>query len=251
MNNELVNTNNATSLEVVSKETLLKFLDTAGLATKLTAQEKESFLEISQAFGLNPFKREIHCSKYGDNLSIITGYEVYLKRAERTGLLDGWKAETVGSVKEGNLKAIVTIYRKDRNHPFVWEAYYDECVQKTKDGHVTKFWQKANFMTKKVAISQGFRLCFSDELGGMPYTADEMPQYEDTNYTVVQDVPKAIEEPKVVELKAPNKAQLDKLCDKILSGTDTKVNVIEKAKLHFTLSELDLQTLNACVEPNE
>ena len=49
----------------------------------------------------------------------------------------------------------------------------------------------------------------------------------------------------------PNKAQLDKLCDKILSGADTKANIIEKAKLHFTLSETDLQTLNACVEPNE
>jgi hypothetical protein len=60
-----------------------------------------------------------------------------------------------------------------------------------------------------------------------------------------------IEEPKVVELKAPNKAQLDKLCDKILSGASNKNDVIEKAKLHFTLSESDLQTLNACVEPNE
>lgn len=49
----------------------------------------------------------------------------------------------------------------------------------------------------------------------------------------------------------PSKSQLDKLCDKILSGTDTKANIIEKAKLHFTLSETDLQTLNACVEPNE
>ena len=29
-------------------------------------------------------------------------------------------------------------------------------------------------MIKKVAIAQGFRLCFSDELGGMPYTADEI-----------------------------------------------------------------------------
>jgi len=30
-------------------------------------------------------------------------------------------------------------------------------------------------MIKKVAISQAFRLCFPLEIGGMPYTADEMP----------------------------------------------------------------------------
>ena len=30
-------------------------------------------------------------------------------------------------------------------------------------------------MIKKVAIAQGFRLAFPDEIGGMPYTADELP----------------------------------------------------------------------------
>ncbi|MDR1325280.1 MAG: hypothetical protein LBK00_04505 [Treponema sp.] len=31
-------------------------------------------------------------------------------------------------------------------------------------------------MLKKVAIGQGFRLCFSNELGGMPYTSDELDE---------------------------------------------------------------------------
>ncbi len=30
------------------------------------------------------------------------------------------------------------------------------------------------FMLKKVAMSQGFRLCFSEDLGGMPYAPEEM-----------------------------------------------------------------------------
>ncbi len=248
MSNELAKTNNATSLEVVSKDQLIKFLDTAGLATRLTDKEKESFIEISQAFGLNPFKREIHCSKYGDNLSIITGYEVYLKRAERTGLLDGWKAETFGSVKNGDLKAVVTIYRKDRQYPFVWEAFYDECVQKTKDGHVTKFWQKANFMTKKVAISQGFRLCFSDELGGMPYTADEMPQYEDTNYSVVTEEIKVVE-PTVIK-PAITSERLTKLCKKVTDEGMSNEEAIKLGKQHCTLSEQDIQIIEACVYIN-
>jgi phage recombination protein Bet len=170
----------STELAVVNDKQLIGYLDNLGLASKLSEKEKSTYLEIAKAFGLNPFKREIHVSKYGENLSIITGYEVYIKRAERSGQLDGWEATTSGSVASGDLKATVTIWRKDRSKPFVWQAYYDECVQTTRDGRVTQFWQKAHFMTKKVAISQAFRLCFSDELGGMPYTADEMPQQEET-----------------------------------------------------------------------
>lgn len=95
------------------------------------------------------------------------------------------------------------------------------------------------------SISNGVKWYCPDVFAGPVYVPEEM------DHLTVDVKHEVIEEPKVVELKAPNKAQLDKLCDKILSGADTKVNVIEKAKLHFTLSESDLQTLNACVEPNE
>lgn len=176
MKQELTTTNNT-----VQEAELISYLDTLGLTTKLNDNEKKAYLSIAKAFNLNPFKREIHVSKYGDQMSIITGYEVYIKRAERTGQLDGWNATTTGSVATNDLKATVTIYRKDRSHPFVWEALYDECVQKNREGKVTKFWEKGAFMTKKVAISQAFRLCFSDELEGMPYTADEIqPEAQQT-----------------------------------------------------------------------
>lgn len=173
----------------VGDKELISYLDTLGLTAKLNDAEKTAYLSIAKAFGLNPFKREIHVSKYGDQMSIITGYEVYIKRAERTGQLNGWNAVTSGSVGTNDLKATVTIYRKDQEHPFIWEALYDECVQKTREGKVTKFWEKASFMTKKVAISQAFRLCFSDELAGMPYTSDEIPEQsvtEDVPHTVVK-----------------------------------------------------------------
>ncbi len=173
---------------------ILKYLDNLGLTSKLTASEKDTYLQICKAYQLNPFKREIHVSKYGEGakaqMSIITGYEVYLKRAERTGLLDGWKVETIGSVESNDLKGVLTIYRKDMTHPFTWEVDYEEFVQTVEcygeDGRrngqfrPTNFWKKKNFMIKKVAISQGFRICFSDELGGMPYTKEEMPEPEIT-----------------------------------------------------------------------
>lgn len=180
--------NEIQTTEQISENILIQHLDNAGLTANLSAPEKSTYLSICKAFNLNPFKREVHVAKYGNApMSIVTGYEVYIKRAERSGQLDGWNAVTSGSVATNDLKATVTIYRKDRAHPFVWEAYYSECVQTTRDGSVTKFWQKANFMTKKVAISQGFRLCFSDELGGMPYTSDEISEVtQDITHEVVE-----------------------------------------------------------------
>lgn len=184
-----------TGIEAVSIEILGKYLDTVG-GSNLTTNEKEQFLQIAMLNKLNPFKREIYCAKYGDNLSIVTGFEVYLKRAERTGLLKGWSLKHEGSVKNGDLSATVTIHRSDWDFPFSWTALYTECVQKTREGNPTKFWQKASYMTGKCAISQGFRLCFSDELGGMPYTSDEMPTHDVTHEVVKTEIaPKTVEKP--------------------------------------------------------
>ena len=68
----------------IPKQTILDYLTAFGLASQLTEPEKLQFIEIAQAFRLNPFKREVHVAVYGEGeyrrLSIITGYEVYLKR---------------------------------------------------------------------------------------------------------------------------------------------------------------------------
>lgn len=230
--------NEITTVENIDDKVLIQYLDVMGISPKLDEKEKMQFLNIAKSFGLNPFKREIFCTVYGEGqykqLSIITGYEVYIKRAERSGQLDGWHATTTGSVSSGDLKATVTIYRKDRQHPFVWEVLYEECVQTTKDGKVTKFWQKANFMTKKVAISQAFRLCFSDELGGMPYTSDEMPEQitEDVSHEVVVEAEVIVPAPPVVPKLN------DKQFDKLINGTKEEIEkylgLIEQSKIEVT-----------------
>jgi len=246
--------NEITTIESnVNDKVLIEYLDVMGISPKLEEKEKIQFLNIAKTFGLNPFKREIFCTVYGSGeykqLSIITGYEVYIKRAERSGQLDGWHATTTGSVDTNDLKAIATIYRKDRQHPFIWEVFYDECVQKTKAGAVTKFWEKANFMTKKVAISQAFRLCFSDELGGMPYTSDEMPQQE-----VTQDIPhvEVIEviEPEVVKVPTLNQKQFDKVLTLDKETIEKYLEKIEAGELvvsqgqHVILAEKYDELLN-------
>jgi hypothetical protein len=139
----------STELTVVKDKELIEYLDVMGISPKLNEKEKLQFLNIAKTFGLNPFKREIFCTVYGEGqykqLSIITGYEVYIKRAERSGQLDGWEATTTGSVATGDLKATVTIYRKDRSKPFIWEVYYNECVQTKKRRYANFFLAQSAF----------------------------------------------------------------------------------------------------------
>jgi phage recombination protein Bet len=166
-------------IEVITEAKIMEYLDSAGMTSALSLNEKKMFVNIAREFGLNPFKREIHITAYGQGdkrkCSIIPGYEVYIKRAERTGKLDGWKVWTEGEGK--TLKAVVEIYRKDQKYPFLHDVYYTECVQMNRDGFPNAVWAKQpRFMTKKVAIGQAFRLCFPDELGGMPYEESELPQ---------------------------------------------------------------------------
>ena len=170
----------------LTKETIKKHL-----CPNASDQELTMALEIARMFNLNPLKREIYFVKYSDKpsdkMQVLVGYEVYLKRAERSGKYNGLEITSEGSVKEGNLKAIVKVYRKDWTQPLIHEAYYSEYVQtKTiwKDGmrageEPNKFWaSKPITMIKKVAISQAFRLAFPDEFDGLPYTSDEVVDQE-------------------------------------------------------------------------
>lgn len=148
-----------------------------GMGMNVPQKYATQFIELCKAYSLNPFKRECYAVGYGDNWNIITGYEVYIKRAERTGKLDGWDCTVEGA--GDNLMAKLTIYRKDWSHPFHHFVLYKEAVQKKRDGSVNSMWAKmGSFMLRKVCIAQGFRLCFPDELGGMPYTSDELPEIE-------------------------------------------------------------------------
>lgn len=140
------------------------------MGNKLPETQRKQFLEICRAFALNPFKREIYAVPYGNDFNIIVGFEVYLKRAERSGKLSGWKVWTEG---EGNqIKAVIEIHRRDFDFPFTHEVYLSEYSTGK------AMWAKSpKTMIKKVAMSQGFRLCFPDELGGLPYTDEETESF--------------------------------------------------------------------------
>jgi phage recombination protein Bet len=142
--------------------------------------QKMLFLKLAEVNKLNPFTREIHAVPFWNSktknmdLEPVTGYQVYIARAEASGKLDGWNCKAV--YNNGNLfGASIEIWRKDFEKPFTWSVALSEFIGKKKDGTISGNWAKMpEFMIKKVAIGQGFRLAFPNELGSMPYLTEEI-----------------------------------------------------------------------------
>lgn len=178
-----------------------------------TATEKEIFmaLGIIKSFGLNPFKREVHIIKYGTSpAQVVVGYETYLKRAERTNKLNGFKVE----ISEDGKKAVCTIYRKDWTQPFIWEVDKSEF-----DKNQSTWKSMGKFMLKKVCLAQAFRICFPDEMGGLPY--------------IVEEIHNEIEEKEQTKVSIPNEEEklpeeTQKKIDEFLSEEKKELTTKEK-----------------------
>lgn len=232
-----------TEQNAVTQELLGDYLKT--LTNQLTTVQRNQFIAVAQAFGLNPFKREIYAVTFknkdgGTDLSIVTGYEVYLKRAELNPNYDGFDIEFRGGVKrttvtkkgkygdyeqvvvvpDGDFSCVCTVYRKDRNHPIVEEVFFDEFNQGN------SMWQsKPRLMLKKVAIANAFRKAFPVEFGGMPYTSDELPdnmtgadKLNAQGYTEVQQAQPATpktEAPKAAKTQDEKDANWLAMCDEL------------------------------------
>ncbi len=153
--------NDLISKSTIDEKMIKDFLFTS--ETKLSDKQQQMFMQIAIRHNLDPFKREVYAIAYGNEFSIVTGYQVYIERAEVTGNLNGW---TCVNTDEG---AKITIYRKDWEHPFEWEVTYEEF-----DKGQSSWKKMRRFMIKKVCIGQGFRLAFPEALGGMPYLKEEM-----------------------------------------------------------------------------
>lgn len=191
MANEIATTNEENK---VTQDLLLDYLKTMNKG--LSEQQTKQFLAVAGAFGLNPWKREVYAvtfkTKNGVEMSIVTGYETYIKRAEMNPNYDGYDIEFKGGferknitkqgdygpytvselVPNGDVSCICTVYRKDRSHPIREEVFFDEYDQKN------SMWKtKPRTMLKKVAIVSAFRKAFPFDFGGMPYTNDELPDH--------------------------------------------------------------------------
>ena len=50
--------------ELITQDTIIKYMESFGLASQLSDNEKIQFIEIARQYQLNPFKREIYCIPY-------------------------------------------------------------------------------------------------------------------------------------------------------------------------------------------
>lgn len=244
----------------ITKETIKKYL-----CPKASDQELMMGLQIAKTFNLNPLKREVYFIKYSDNqpMSIVTGYEVYLKRAEGSKNWDGMEISSTGSVETHDLKGIVKVYRKDWKIPLVHEVDYSEYVQMKKNFDSGKlepnsFWKnKPKTMIKKVAMGQGFRMAFPSEFDGMPYLQEEnvidveanevkadpgksrLENIIDAEHKEVKDAPKPTteEKPKVEKVKKAEAAK-DKPTPVPASDSGKKADSVNTKEVIGIISEI-------------
>jgi phage recombination protein Bet len=101
------------------------------------------FVEVCRATGLNPFLKEIW---YVPSVGVMAGRDGYLRKANEHPQFDGMETRVERDEKNIPIKAVCTVWRKDRNHPVIAEAYYNEY---RKGGNVWQTYPSA--MIAKVA----------------------------------------------------------------------------------------------------
>lgn len=161
---------------------------------RVTGKEVRMFLELCRAQKLNPFIKEAHLIKYGDNpATIVTGKDVYTKRAQKNPRFKGYKAGLTLIAPDGTLQrregsmilqgeSLVggwcAVYVDGYETPMKDEVSYSEYVGRRRDGSPNQQWaSKPGTMLRKVAIVHALREAFPDEYQGL-YDESEMGNLE-------------------------------------------------------------------------
>jgi phage recombination protein Bet len=147
--------------------------------------EIKKAIGLAKHLGLDPTKKEVHFIPFKGSLQLVVSYTEYIKRAERTGRLDGWNVE-IGKDAVDTFAEVV-IYRKDWSHPLKWKVYLSEAKKDTQN------WKSMPlFMLKKTAISQSFRLAFPEETASLPYEEAEFASEPTIINETVKELPKEL-----------------------------------------------------------
>ena len=187
MNNTKITTQSQNNLSLEKVELIKKHF-----FPKNTSEiEMQYCFNIARQYDLDPVLKQIffvpRSSKddkgnWTNKVEPLVGRDGFLAIAHKTGKFGGIKSETevkiVPKLINGewqNVKDLVAtceVYRTDATKPFVVQVFYNEYVQKTKEGKITNFWAtKPDTMLKKVAKSQALRKAFN--LSGL-YSPEEV-----------------------------------------------------------------------------
>jgi len=177
-------------------------------------QEVMMFLMLCKQQRLDPFLREAYLIKYGQGDSpatLVTGKEVFTKRAERHEAFRGMHAGVVVCQANGELEhragslvlegedlvgGWAKVWKANRDVPYENSVTFGEYVGRKKDGTVNSQWKnKPATMIRKVALVQTLREAFPETFSGM-YDADEMSHVEsdalDASPVTIDDEPRDV-----------------------------------------------------------
>lgn len=178
--------------EITLTQSDVKNFLVTGDADKVTDKELKLFLELCKAQKLNPFLREAYLIKFGNDANIITGKDVFLKRARANESFRGFKAGIIVQSEKGIEKREGTFYLKGQENLVGgwasiyikdWDVPFDHTVALSEFNKGTATWKNMPaIMIRKVALVQALREAFPDDLSQL-YAAEEMgsdPSIEDT-----------------------------------------------------------------------
>ena len=224
---------------VLTADTVRNYLVSGG--GNVTDQEVVMFLELCKAQKLNPFVKDAYLIKYGNQAAqIVTGKDVFIKRAYENPNFDGMRAGVVilkkdGSLeyREGSLKLAnetlvggwCEVYLKDKRCPAKAVVSFDEYAGRKANGQLNSMWaNKGATMIRKVAQSQAlreafpseFRGCYQKEELGAEYdapTTEIPPEVIERKETVVEHPTEEVEiiDAEIVEDKVISKEQKKQL----------------------------------------
>lgn len=162
--------------------------------------EKKKFLTLCVINKLNPFKNQVYAiprnSKQKDwtwkkILTITIAYTTFLERAEDSWMLSGWNV----IIKKENGKVMgwkITIYRKDWNHPFEYEADIADMINAD-----NSIWNsKPEAMVRKQLIRIWFSLAFPENCATLDV---ESRQIEEQAIVVEETITPEVLEAKPIE----------------------------------------------------
>lgn len=192
MSKELMVKYETNGQEITLTQNDVKNFLVTGDADKVTDKELKLFLELCKAQKLNPFLREAYLIKFGNDANIITGKDVFLKRARANESFRGFKAGIIIQNEKGIEKREGTFYLKGQENLVGgwasiyikdWDVPFDHTVALSEFNKGTATWKNMPaIMIRKVALVQALREAFPDDLSQL-YAAEEMgsdPSIEDS-----------------------------------------------------------------------
>ena len=222
---------------VLTADTVRNYLVSGG--GNVTDQEVVMFLELCKAQKLNPFVKDAYLIKYGNQAAqIVTGKDVFIKRAYENPNFDGMRAGVVilkkdGSLeyREGSLKlpnetlvgGWCEVYLKDKRCPAKAVVSFEEYAGKKANGQLNSMWaNKGATMIRKVAQSQALREAFPSEFRGC-YQKEELGAEYDAPTTEIP--PEVIERKETVGCSTTEEVEIidaEIVEDKVISKEQKK-----------------------------